>query len=563
MQMDIKSSVCISPDNINTMKHLSHIHLCRTLLPLLPLLLLVLSAGCGRSEYEQDVTGQLLYAERNLFYDFDHGHTLFASFDSIHSPHGIREEHLRTLLRYRLYDTWELDPDTLGLLTVYFSSRRDSLFAAIAYARRGDYYWTERADQSRSIYNLKQAKEWCPSGRDEVMGHILYSISQLYEVYYPERKMELLREATGLFERDSNLTYLGYCYRDMMLSHQDIDSARHYAALMVRPDFFMSLDTVQQMRLCAAFAEKFSDHMGGDLIIVLASPLYSYAPSPHLDYLLALGNIRNGDAFSASPYLDNLKADKTAAPLYHYLMSLIYRQSGDYRRALDEYMLYDDGDERLFRESSSRNIIALEKSVERQIEKKHEGQYKVKMLTWLVIATSTMLLSLIVAIAVYAFMKRRNRRFRHNAERAKAQLAEMQAKNMSILAEEFRSLKSRDLATVIKHIDIAANNLSQTLRVRHPLMKEKDIAILFLKHLGFSMNELAYYFGCTTSATIHSRLSRLKRELNLPPDTGIMQWFNEEIRDIAPALYKIAESNGQEDPGIQSPNIDNTDIQQS
>ena len=557
--MDIKSSVCISPDNINTMKHRLHIHLCRTLLPLIPLLLLVLSAGCGRSEYEQDVTGQLLYAERNLFYDFDHGHTLFASFDSIHSPHGSREEHLRTLLRYRLYDTWELDPDTLGLLTVYFSSHRDSLFAAIAYARRGDYYWTERGDQSRSIYNLKQAKEWCPFGHDEVMGHILYSISQLYEVYYPERKMELLREATGLFERDSNLTYLGYCYRDMMLSHRDIDSARHYAALMVRPDFFMSLDTVQQMRLCAAFAEKFSDHMGGDSIIALASPLYSYAPSPRLDYLLALGNIKNGDTFSAAPYLDNLKADKTAAPLYHYLMSLIYRQSGDYRRALDEYMLYDDGDECLFRESSSRNIIALEKSVERQIEKKHEGQYKVKMLIWLVIATSAMLLALIVAISVYAFMKRRNRRFRHNAERAKAQLAEMQAKNMSILAEEFRSLKSHDLTTVIKHIDIAANNLSQTLRNRYPLMKEKDIAILFLKHLSFSMNELAYYFGCTTSATIHSRLSRLKRELDLPPGTGIMQWFNEEIRLVAPALYKIVESNGNEDSGIQSPNIDNTD----
>ena len=36
--------------------------------------------------------------------------------------------------------------------------------------------------------------------------------------------------------------------------------------------------------------------------------------------------------------------------------------------------------------------------------------------------------------------------------------------------------------------------------------------------------------------------------------------INEEIRDIAPALYKIAENNGHEAPGIQSPNINNTDI---
>ena len=182
------------------------------------------------------------------------GDPIFQEFDTV-APHDSRSYNLRLPLRNRLTPLPDIDENEVGNALRYFRERDDSLYAAIAHLLLSDHYMWTKDDWGKAIMHIKMAERFAPCGYSCLQTHILFSHAYIYRNEYPGRKAEILHRAIDLAEHDSNYTCLGYCYREMMLTHTDTDSARAYAEKAMRPSLLSRLDTLQRLLVMSSFAE--------------------------------------------------------------------------------------------------------------------------------------------------------------------------------------------------------------------------------------------------------------------------------------------------------------------
>lgn len=543
---------CISLKISNTMNTL-HYKTTYALLPLILILTVLITPSCGRNRaYEARVKELLLSAERdNFLADVHGGDSIFQSFDTI-GPYDQRTYNLRLLLRNRLIPLHDIDCNEVSNATEYFTLHDDSLYIAIAHTMLGDHYMRIKSDRKKAISHIKAAERFCPHGYSCLRTHILFSHAYIYNVEYPERKIELLHKAIGLAERDSNYNYLGHCYCAMMLTHQS-DSARIYADKAMNPALLSKMDTLQRLLVMSSFAERFADELSGDSIVALAKPLYDRVSYSYYAYPVGLGYIKLGDTAAAQPCLDKLKSVKDMHLYYHILAYKKAMWENDYPAAIAELTAADSIRIEDFLNLYRENVEELESEIDStsaiaEIHEKNE---------WTVIAVLSVALAAVLSLAaIYIHHLRRSReteRQRNRAEMEKMQLLlENREKEERLIRiqEENKALKQRidtfsgktvdlikryiskertfSINYITQQINSVTNGVIDRIAALCPRLSTKEILILYLRSIDISNADIALVLEYSNANTVSRTIGKIKDKLPIG-DIDIHDWFFTEI----------------------------------
>lgn len=507
------------------------------------LLTLLATTGCRDESYERDVRAALLQTERTG--RGAAGAKADTEWDDTTAVSLSRKDLLlHILLKNRTCPAENIDVKEVGMVISHFVEKGDSLIAAAAYLCQGEY-WAYSGDIMKALWNLKNAEVWSPAAAPEIRAHALLSLSKLYHIDIPNRKTALLHEAERLYRKADNPRGLSECYRELMMSAADDDTARIYA--QQASDLIPETDTIRRIYFNAARAMRFCETLSGDSIALLTEPLYRIAPNARHAYYLALGHIKEGDMESARQYVELVKESPETHHLWHKLMYEIYMKQGDRSRALEEYVKYDTEDENAFRKRAFENIESHENTMKERIVMRRLRMEETNS-KFAIMATIIVVLTIaIIFLCIYFFLQRNNLRLRmENKARISAietvrremsaQLQKQQdtealtdrlkEEKLTLLRDKILSQTGREDRYVVKTIDSFTQGAASRLLDAYPMLKERDVIIIFLRHAGCSGMEIAEFFGHKDTQTVNTRISRLKRDIM--KDGDFDGWFSEE-----------------------------------